>query len=198
MTPVRPRLCIGLTGGMGGGKSTATALFAELGFRTLDSDRLVRDEVLREPAVVAAVRERVGDAVAKPGGALDRHVLAKHVFGSDAERLWLEELVHPRVFAAWRRAFASDPAARWVVEVPLLYEKGLENWFDHVVCVATSSAPQLARLHSRGVPADLAGPRIAKQLALPRKIGAADHVLLNDGSLAFLRDQVTWLASRWK
>lgn len=183
---------------MGGGKSTVAAMFAELGFRTLDSDRVVRDEVLQEPEIVAALRERFGAAILGADGKPDRRALAKRVFGDDADRLWLEALTHPRVFAAWDRAFATEPGARWVVEVPLLYEKGLENRFDFVVCVATSSAPQLARLHSRGVPSDLARPRIAKQLALPRKIAAADHVLLNDGSLAFLREQVTWLANRWQ
>ena len=116
------------------------------------------------------------------------------VFPHDTERLWLEELVHPRVFAAWRTAFATDSNGRWVVEVPLLFEKGLENWFDFTVCVACAPAQQLARLEQRGLPRVLAGQRISKQLPLARKIEHSDFVLWNDGSAAFLEAQVDRLA----
>ena len=193
----RPRLVLGLSGGMGCGKSTATRMFAELGFRVVDCDRIVRDEVLPSPEIVAAVAARLGPAVVGGDGRLDRAAVAGRVFSSDGDRLWLEALLHPRVRESWRRALAADLAAKWVVEVPLLFEKGLENWFDSTICVATSSALQVSRLHARGVPADLAAARIAKQLPLPRKIAAADFVLLNDGSLDFLKEQVVLLAGRW-
>lgn len=194
----RPRLVLGLSGGMGCGKSTATRLFAELGFRVVDCDRIVREELLPSPEIVAALAARFGPAVVGADGQLDRAAVATRVFGDDAQRLWLEALLHPRVRESWRRALAGDMAARWVVEVPLLFEKGLENWFDSTICVATSSALQVSRLHARGVPADLAAARIAKQLPLPRKIAAADFVLLNDGSLDFLKEQVALLAGRWR
>ncbi len=193
----RPRLVLGLSGGMGCGKSTATRLFAECGFRTVDCDRIVRDELLPRADVVAAIAARLGPAVVAANGGLNRAAVAARVFGNDADRLWLEALLHPMVRASWRAALAGDLAARWVVEVPLLFEKGLENWFDSTICVATSSAQQLSRLQARGVPPDLAAARIAKQLPLPRKIAAADFVILNDGSLDFLREQVASLAGRW-
>ncbi len=182
---------------MGCGKSTATRFFAEHGFRTVDCDRIVREELLPRPDIVAAVTARFGAGVLGAEGRLDRAAVAERVFARDDERRWLEALLHPQVRAAWRAALASDLAARWVVEVPLLFENGLENWFDSTVCVATSSGQQLSRLQARGVPPDLAAARIAKQLPLPRKIAAADFVLLNDGSLDFLRDQVAALAGRW-
>ncbi len=193
----RPRLALGLSGGMGCGKSTATRLFAELGFRTVDCDRIVRDELLPRADVVAAIAARLGPQVVGAEGRLDRAAVAARVFGDDGDRRWLEALLHPLVRESWRQALAGDLAARWVVEVPLLFEKGLENWFDSTVCVATSSALQLSRLQARGVPPDLAAARIAKQLPLPRKIAAADFVLLNDGSIDFLREQVASLAGRW-
>lgn len=193
----RPRLVLGLSGGMGCGKSTATRMFAELGFKVVDCDRIVREEVLPSPEIVEALAERFGPTVVGADGRLDRAVVAARVFANDVDRLWLEALLHPRVRASWRRALAGDLAAKWVVEVPLLFEKGMENWFDSTICVATSSALQVSRLHARGVPADLAAARIAKQLPLPRKIAAADFVLLNDGSLDFLREQVALLAGRW-
>ena len=81
----------------------------------------------------------------------------------------------------------------WIIEVPLLFEKGLENWFDFIVCVASSADVQLARLTQRGVPHALAGQRISKQLPLARKLALADLVLWNDGTLPFLREQVETL-----
>ena len=91
-------------------------------------------------------------------------------------------------------ALASAPDACWAVEVPLLYEKGLENWFDFTVCVACAPAQQLARLEQRGLPRALAGERISKQLPLARKIELSDFVLWNEGSPAFLEAQVGRLA----
>ena len=208
----------GITGGVGCGKSTAARAFERRGFRRLDSDQIVRDEVLTDPAVMASVRTRYGDAVIEapaesPGAvilnpstsgvaepqnmgraAINRAALAARVFADDAERIWLEEVTHPRVFAAWRRAFAAEPAARWIVEVPLLFEKALENWFDFTVCVACAPAQQLARLEQRGLPRALAGQRISKQLPLARKIELSDFVLWNEGSPAFLESQVDRLA----
>lgn len=180
----------GITGGMGCGKSTAARLLEQRGFRRLDSDAIVRDHVLTLPAVRDALHGRYGDAVFDASGAIDRPALGARVFGDDAERLWLEELTHPGVFAFWREAFAAAPTARWVVEVPLLFEKALENWFDFTVCVACAPPSQLARLEQRGLPRVLAGQRISKQLPLARKIELSDFVLWNDGSAGFLEAQV--------
>ena len=182
-------MIIGLTGGMGCGKSTAARLFSDRGFRRLDSDQVVRDEVLTDPAVVAALRAQWGEAVA-PGGVVDRGVVADRAFADDAARLWLESVIHPRVYARWRQVLAESPGASWVFEVPLLFEQGLENWFDFIVCVTTSSAQQIARLEERGISQALARQRISKQLPLAQKVEQADYVLLNDGSVEFLRAQV--------
>jgi dephospho-CoA kinase len=127
---------------------------------------------------------------------IDRAALAAVIFADDAKRLAWEAVVFPRVCALWRELLDSDPRGRWVVEAPLLYEKGLEKWFDFVVCVASSSATQLARLAERGVSHTLAGQRISKQLPLAQKIEKSDFVLSNDGSTDFLREQITHLASR--
>jgi dephospho-CoA kinase len=192
----RPKLLVGLTGGMGCGKSTATGMFAALGFSVIDSDRVVREEILRDAEIVAAIGGRFGAAVVGPDGVLDRRAVGRRVFADPVDRRWLEDLIHPRVRAAWRREISRDRSGRWIIEVPLLFESGLENWFDFTICVASSYALQLSRLSSRGIPVDLAEQRIAIQLPLPRKIAAADHVLLNDGSFDFLREQVAWLVHR--
>jgi dephospho-CoA kinase len=92
-------------------------------------------------------------------------------------------------------AFAREQAKSWVVEVPLLFEKSLQNWFDFTVCIASDLTVQLARLEQRGIAPPLARQRISKQLPLTQKIDLVDFVLLNDGSPEFLRDQVAALAS---
>lgn len=188
-------MTVGLTGGMGCGKSTVARGLERRGYCRLDSDELVREKVLRDPEIVRAVTERFGAGVMTELGDIDRKKLAARVFALDAELGWLEELTHPSVFALWRTAFVAQPETRWIVEVPLLFEKRLENWFDFTVCVACSPAQQLARLEQRGVPRGLAGQRISKQLPLARKIELSDIVLWNDGSPEFLEAEIDRLAN---
>src|SRR5690606_10014648 len=185
-------MIIGITGSMGSGKSTAAGFCEELGYRRLDSDALIR-EILHEPDVVAAVVAQFGSNVRDQNGSLDRRAIAQIVFNDDVAREWLENLLHPRLFARWREAFAADDATSWVVEVPLLFEKQLENWFDFIICVASSSDLQLARLENRGISHALAEQRISKQLPLATKLERADFVLWNDGSRDFLREQLVVL-----
>ena len=149
-------LIVGLTGGMGCGKSTAAALFAARGFRQLDADRMIRDEILTDPAVVDAIRAKLGQAMLAPGGTVDRHRVAGVVFKDPAALAWLEGLLHPRLLARWREIFARSRGQAYIVEVPLLFEKGLENWFDFTVCVTTDSDQQLRRLEQRGISPELA------------------------------------------
>lgn len=175
---------------MGCGKSTVARSLESRGFRRLDSDELVHEKVLRDPAVLAALESRFGASILNADGSVNRAALAAAVFAVETELRWLEELAHPAVFALWRAAFAEAPTARWVVEVQLLFEKRLENWFDFTVCVACSPAQQLARLEKRGVPRGLAGQRISKQLPLARKIELSDVVLWNEGSPEFLQAEI--------
>lgn len=169
-------------------------LIEQRGFRRLDSDELVRKNVLHDPDVIGALRSRYGARVLTADNAVNRAALADLVFANEAELLWLEDLTHPLVFGLWRTAFAAEPTARWVVEVPLLFEKRLENWFDFTVCVACSPALQLARLEQRGLPRTLAGQRISKQLPLAQKIELSDIVLWNEGSATFLKAEIDHLA----
>jgi len=183
-------MTLGVTGGMGCGKSTAAALFERRGYRRIDSDALIRGEVLTAPEVRDALRGRFGDAIVTSEGSVDRRRLGERVFANDSERLWLEELTHPVLFARWRALMAAEPGANWIVEAPLLFEKRLENWFDFTICVASAAANQLARLEQRGLPRALAEQRISKQLPLAQKIELADFVLWNDGTPEFLEEQI--------
>ncbi|HNC22735.1 MAG TPA: dephospho-CoA kinase [Opitutaceae bacterium] len=187
-------MSIGITGGMGCGKSTVAKLMEKKGFERIDSDAIVREKVLTLASVRDQIRGHFGDAVMNADGTVDRAKLGARVFADDAELAWLEELTHPHVFACWREAFAAAKRDV-VVEVPLLFEKNLENWFDFTVCVACAPAQQLARLEQRGLPHALAEQRISKQLPLARKIELADFVLWNDGSAEFLENQVDHLVN---
>ncbi len=183
-------MILGLTGGFGCGKSTAARLFVGRGFRHLDSDRIIREEVLTRDPVKAVLRARHGAKLFGPEGDVDRPSLARIVFWDDAELAFLEELTHPELFAILRGELRASPAGPWVVEVPLLFEKALQNWFDFTLCVACDLQSQLARLEQRGLERALAEQRISKQLPLARKIELSDIVLWNDGPSAFLKSQV--------
>lgn len=189
-------LIVGLTGGMGCGKSTAAAFFADRGFLRVDADAMVHDLLFTNSEVILAIREKFGDGVFADDGTVRRDVLGQKVFGDPAALEWLEELLHTRLYAQWRETFAKSEGRAFIVEVPLLFEKGLENWFDFIVCVTTESGLQLRRLEQKGITPELAQQRLAKQLPLARKCELADHVLLNDGSPEFLREQVNALADR--
>ena len=183
-------MIVGITGGIGCGKSTVGRLFEQRGFSRIDSDALVRERVLPCAGVVAAVCSRYGLGVLAEDGTIDRAKLGECVFSHDEERRWLEDLTHPLVFAIWREEFAARPGQHWAVEVPLLFEKALENWFDFTVCVACAPDQQLTRLEQRGLPRGLAGQRISKQLPLVQKIELSDFVLWNEGSPEFLEAEV--------
>lgn len=194
-------MLIGLTGGIGCGKSAAATEFAALGFRVQDTDRIVREEVLPDPEVVALAEARWGPGVLtapareNATATLNRVRLAEIVFAEPTERRWWESVVHPRVGALWRGRVAAEPETEWVIEVPLLFEAGLEKGFDFVVCVGANPSVQLARVVARGMTQAQAGRRIASQLPLASKLHFAHAVLWNDGSRDFLCAQVATLAA---
>jgi dephospho-CoA kinase len=188
-------MLIALTGGIGCGKSSAARFFEAQGFAVRDADRIVRENVLPAPDVIAAAEARWGRAVVGEDGRLDRAKVAEIVFADEAERLWLEKLVHPRVEALWRAEVAGSPAGDWVIEVPLLFEAGLEKGFDFVITVGVSRDVQAARLIARGLSQAQVGQRIASQLTLDYKLKSAHAVLWNDGTPAFLGAQVAMLAA---
>ena len=181
---------LGLTGGIGCGKSTAGGYFEERGFRRVDCDRIVRDLLEGDTDVHTALRERFGAQVLLSEGGVDRAALAAVVFHDTEALQWLEKLLHPRVSEVWQGLLADGPETDWCVEIPLLFEKKLEKHFDFTVCLASSEAIQLDRLAAKGLSREQAKARIQRQLPLEQKITRADFVLLNDGTQDFLRQQV--------
>ena len=183
-------MTLGLTGGIGCGKSSVLSAFKKLGFAVIDTDKIA-SELHSEPATRCFVRDRFGERSLMPDGSLNKPELAKIVFSDKSALADLEAFMHPRIRAAWRKKI-SDAASgeKIVVEVPLLFEKNYEADFDATVCVAVSEEIQFARLAQRGLPEAQARERVAAQLPLSEKIRRADAVIFNDGSRDFLEAQV--------
>lgn len=187
-------MVIGLTGGIGCGKSAAAACFARRGFQVIDADALAR-EVLTSPACVDQLVRRWGQACLTGEGSPDRAWIAAKVFAEPAERVFLESITHPEV--ARRRALAvADRSRHHVVEIPLLFEKNLAAEFDAVVCVSSSEPVRLLRLERRGLSPSAARARMDSQDPLAEKVRKSDYVLFNDGDLDFLDAQVAALVDR--
>ncbi len=184
-------LRIGLTGGIGSGKSTAAARFAELGALVIDADTIAREVVEPGTPGLDRVVSRFGPAVLRPDGSLDRPALAGLVF-DDAEALAaLNAIVHPLVAA--RRAelmAAAGPDAVVVSDVPLLVETGMAGEFDAVVVVEAPLDQRLARLAARGLAESEARARIARQASDEQRRAVATVLLDNSGSRQQLARQV--------
>jgi dephospho-CoA kinase len=187
---------IGLTGGIGSGKSRASAIFAAQRFSIRDTDQIFCEEILPDPHVISLAAARWGAKVRTPTGALDRKFLATLLFNDSTERSWWEKIVHPRINRIWRSAIAAAPTSDWVIEIPLLFENGLEKEFDFVACVAANYQLQLARITARGISQMQAEQRIAAQLPLVTKLNSAHFVLWNEGTPLFLEAQVSALITR--
>jgi dephospho-CoA kinase len=182
---------VGLTGGIGAGKSETLAAFERAGAATLSTDRVTHD-LLDDDQVRAALVERWGDEVA-PGGSVDRNRVGEIVFGDRAELDFLEGVMHPRVgvhVLEWRQALGPEVEVA-VVEVPLLFEAAMEDAFDVTVAVVADDEIRDARMRERDH-AGLAG-REERQLDQAEKERRADHVIRNDGSLQELDREVNEL-----
>jgi dephospho-CoA kinase len=191
-----PRL-VGLTGGIGAGKSEALAALERLGAATLSTDAVVH-ELYADPEVVAAVTGRWGAAVA-PDGVVDRAAVARAAFGDDGERQWLEGELWPRVgrrMWSWIEAQRARPDAprAIVIEVPLLFESGMESGFDATLAVVAGEAVRAGRAGARGHEA--VAERTTRQLSQEDKAGRATYVVPNDGSLEDLEAALSGILDR--
>jgi dephospho-CoA kinase len=182
---------IGLTGGIGSGKSTVSALLAERGAVVVDADLIAREVVEPGTPGLAAVVEAFGSDVLATDGSLDRPALAAVVFADPAARRRLDALVHPLVRArAAELEAAAPPGAVVVHDVPLLVETGQAGRFDLVLVVAADVETRVARLVRRGLTEDDARARIAAQATDEQRRAVADVVLDNTGTPEQLAAQV--------
>ena len=183
---------IGLTGGLGSGKSTALEALSGLGAEVLSSDAVVH-ELYASDQLLDAIVERFGPQVA-PGGVVDRSAIAERVFADSGDRAWLEGLLWPLVgarVAGWLaevRALRPAPRAA-VVEVPLLFEAGQEELYDATIAVVSEEEMRRARAEARGHA--LVDERAARQLSQQEKARRATFVVRNDGSVEDLQRELS-------
>jgi dephospho-CoA kinase len=183
---------VGLTGGIGSGKSTALSALERLGAATLSTDAVVH-ELYESDEVRDAVIERYGPSVAS-NGAIDRAAVAKAAFATPADRQWLEGLLWPRVgarMAAWRDDLEhrTPPPRAAVVEVPLLFESGMEAAFDATIAVVADEQLRAERASGRGH--QKLDERLARQLSQQEKAQRATYVVTNDGGLDELESKLS-------
>ena len=186
-------LLVGLTGGIGSGKSTVARMLEERGAVVFDADALARRAVEPGSSGYRAVVERFGANVLAPGGELDREALASIVFADAAARRDLEAIVHPevrRLFGKGTDEYASTDRVV-VFSAPLIVETGMHTAFEVLVVVSTGVQTQIERLlRDRGMSEDAIRARIAAQAPLEDKAAVADVLIDNEGSLEELERQV--------
>ncbi|WP_205474563.1 dephospho-CoA kinase [Nocardioides sp. SYSU D00038] len=191
---------VGLTGGIASGKSTVSAMLAELGAVIIDGDQLAREVVERGTPGLAAVVEAFGEELLTPDGDLDRPAMGRIVFHDPEKRRLLEGIVHPLVFERYAELEAAASEADVVVhDIPLLAESGRADTFDAVVVVDVPEELQVERMvRDRGWTEDDARARIASQATREQRLAIATHVIDNTGTLDQLRTRVAevWAALR--
>ncbi|NLH98198.1 MAG: dephospho-CoA kinase [Chthonomonadales bacterium] len=186
---------IGITGGVATGKSEVARLFAQRGAIVLSADAIAREATAPGSPLIEAIARDLGAQYVRDG-VLDRAALAELVFRDPEARGRLEAIVHPVVLKRLRDAVEElrnrTPKPEVVtVEVPLLYEVGIEGWFDEVVVVAAPQSEQLRRLQNRdGLAEEAALARIRAQMPIEEKMARADHVIVNDGTIGDLARSV--------
>ncbi|MCL5284123.1 MAG: dephospho-CoA kinase [Armatimonadetes bacterium] len=188
-------MVIGVTGGLATGKSTVSAMFGDLGANVLSADSIAREVLAPNSPMVGQVAEAFGFQLIRADGTLDREQLARIIFSDSDARYRLNKMMHPPILERLRRqieeSLADNPDRHVVVEVPLLFELGMGNWFDKIVVVTCSERAEIARLFWRDGLNELeARMRIATQLPLAEKVRRADFVVHNEGARSAVASHV--------
>jgi dephospho-CoA kinase len=184
-------MIIGLTGGIGSGKTTVAALLAQKGAFVIDTDLLAR-EVVEPGPVLDAIRREFGDGVIRPEGTLDRPALARIIFADDTKRARLNQLTHPEILKRVLGIIATQPPdAMVVVVVPLLFESGFERSCDQVIVVLAPPEQRRQRLQERdGISGTEVEARMRAQLPDTEHERRAGIIIRNDGNLTALGREV--------
>jgi dephospho-CoA kinase len=182
----------GLTGGIATGKSTVAAIFEKAGARLIDADRIAREAVRKDSPAYREIVAHFGAEVLQENGELDRKRLASMIFGDPAEQRALERIVHPRVKEEidrgieWVRQQAPD--ALLIVDIPLLFEAGMQHGLDAVIVVYAPENLQIERLMARdGLTRPEAVARIRAQMPIESKRALATYLIDNSGSMESTR-----------
>jgi dephospho-CoA kinase len=184
---------IGLTGGIGMGKSTAAALLADKGIPVVDTDVLARQVVEPGQPALLEIAQAFGRELIAADGTLRRDALATIVFTDEAKRRQLEEILHPKIRERWLECLAQWQAAgkpAGVVVIPLLFETGAEQEFDRILCTACTATTQMKRLTARGWSEEQSRQRIASQWPTQRKMDLSQSVVWTEVSREIHSEQL--------
>jgi dephospho-CoA kinase len=190
---------IGLTGGVGMGKSTAAGFFLEHGARVVDTDDLARELVQPGQPALAEIRAEFGGEVILPDGSLNRPLLAQKIFADEMLRKKLEGILHPRIRERWAAmvdTWRGENIPLAVVIIPLLFETQSEAAFHKIICVACSPASQHERLLARGWPEEQIHRRIAAQMPVEQKMARSHFVVWTEGGSEISRRQITKIVQK--
>lgn len=183
-------MVVGLTGGVGSGKSTAARFFSELNVGIVDADHIAKD-LLDEPALAQQVVDHFGPKVCDKYGKLQRHLLRQVIFNAPSARVWLEDLMHPLIRERIKAAIARCQSAYMVVAIPLLVETQKEDYIDRILVIDTPETVQISRLTNRdGITVDEARLMLDAQAQRHTRLGMANDVIDNTGSLQQLKDKI--------
>ena len=191
-------LVIGLTGGIGSGKTAVSDRFAHLGVPIIDTDRLARELVEPSQPALAEIVAEFGPDCLDGEGRLQRSRLRERVFADPTGRRRLEAILHPRIRALARERIASLTVSYCLLVIPLLAETGMTDLVDRVLVVDAPEAEQIRRVMARdGVTEEQAHRVLAAQATRSQRLALADEVVENAGNLAVLDDQITALHRRY-
>ena len=190
---------VGLTGGVASGKTTVARLFEALGVPVIDTDQLAREVVAPGQPLLARIAERFGNAILAPDGSLDRGALRSIVFADPAARAALEQMTHPAIQALLEQRSAAAGGPYQIHVIPLLVETGAQRKrVDRVLVVDCSEELQIRRLQARdGSTLEQARSILAAQVSREARLAVADDIIVNEGELGPLRDQVAALHARY-
>lgn len=191
--------CVGVTGGIGSGKSRAAALFGELGAGVVDTDDISHDMTAAGGSAMPAITAAFGAAVVAADGSLDRTAMRRLVFENSDARKQLETTLHPRIRELARNRVMASSAPYVLLVVPLLLETGAyRDLIQRVLVVDCAESLQVSRAMQRSnLTADAVRAIMAAQLPRPQRLTGADDVIRNDGSIAQLRAQAIKLHQQY-
>ena len=191
-------LRIGLTGGIGSGKSTVCRLFAELGVPVIDTDAIAHQLVAAGQPALKQVESVFGSDILDQEGHLDRGLLRERVFRDENMRKQLEAILHPLIRSRMQEQLEAINAAYVIIAIPLLFEKGWQTEVDRILVVDADEALQLERTVRRDqVPAEIVRQIMQAQVSRKYRLEAANDIIHNDGELTALRKQVEQLHKRY-
>jgi dephospho-CoA kinase len=186
---------LGLTGGIGCGKSTVAALFAEQGVVIIDADQIARQVVEPETPALAQICQHFGPEMLTPDGSLNRQVLRQHIFAHPTDRAWLNQLLHPLIREEMAKEADSALSPYAILMIPLLFENGLQALVQRTLVIDVQEETQIARVCSRdGNSPELVRQIMQAQMSRAERLALADDILENDTTtLTLLREKVIHL-----